>query len=54
MQIHLANMDDGLEGITPTLGASLDALNKIVKNTDHLPSILALLEELKRDGLKVL
>lgn len=54
MQIHLANMDDGLEGITPTLGASLDALNKIVKNTDHLPSILALLEELKRDGLKAL
>ena len=54
MQIHLANMDDSLEGITPTLGASLDALNKIVKNTDHLPSILALLVELKRDGLKVL
>lgn len=54
MQIHLANIDDGLEGITPTLGASLDALNKIVKNTDHLPSILALLVELKRDGLKVL
>lgn len=54
IQIHAANMDDGLEGITSTLGASLDALNKIAKNTDHLPSILALLQEVKRDGLKVI
>ena len=49
-----------LEGLMTSLqmhGASidekLDALNRIARNTDDIPLILALLQAVKRDGLKV-
>lgn len=53
LQIHGASIDDKMDNITEGLGASLDALNRIAKNTDTLPQMLALWQAIKRDGLKV-
>lgn len=54
MQIHLANMDSSMtEGIVPTLGGALDAINKIEAHCRTIPSIYAIMSEWQRDGLKV-
>ena len=47
-----ASVDDKMDDIAEGLGSSLDALNRIAKNTDTLPQILALWQAIKRDGLK--
>lgn len=52
LQMHGASVDDKMDDIAEGLGASLDALNRIAKNTDTLPQILALWQAIKRDGLK--
>lgn len=52
LQMHGASVDDKMDDIAEGLGSSLDALNRIVKNTDTLPQILALWQAIKRDGLK--
>lgn len=53
LQMHGASVDDKMDNIAEGLGASLDALNRIAKNTDALPLMLALWQAIKRDGLKV-
>lgn len=53
LQIHMASLDDSFDQTLPLLGGSLNALNKITQNTDNLPLILGLLDELKRNGIKV-
>lgn len=52
LQMHGASVDDKMDDIAEGLGSSLDALNRIAKNTDTLPQILALWQAIKRDGLK--
>ena len=52
LQMHGASVDDKMNDIAEGLGSSLDALNRIAKNTDTLPQILALWQAIKRDGLK--
>lgn len=52
LQMHGASVDDTMDDIAEGLGSSLDALNRIAKNTDTLPQILALWQAIKRDGLK--
>lgn len=52
LQMHGASVDDKMDDIAEGLGSSLDALNRIAKNTDALPQILALWQAIKRDGLK--
>lgn len=52
LQMHGARVDDKMDDIAEGLGSSLDALNRIAKNTDTLPQILALWQAIKRDGLK--
>lgn len=52
LQMHSASVDDKMDDIAEGLGSSLDALNRIAKNTDTLPQILALWQAIKRDGLK--
>lgn len=52
LQMHGASVDDKMDDIVEGLGSSLDALNRIAKNTDTLPQILALWQAIKRDGLK--
>lgn len=53
LQMHGASIDDKMDNISEGLGASLDALNRIAKNTDTLPLMLALWQAIQRDGLKV-
>ena len=54
MQIHLANMDSSMtEGIVPTLGGALDAINKIEAHCRIIPSIYAIMSEWQRDGFKI-
>ena len=54
MQIHLANMDSSMtEGIVPTLGGALDAINKIEAHCRIIPSIYAVMSEWQRDGFKI-
>ncbi len=53
LQMHGASVDDKMDNIAEGLGSSLDALNRIAKNTDALPLMLALWQAIKRDGLKV-
>lgn len=53
LQMHGASVDDKMDNIAEGLGDSLDALNRIAKNTDALPLMLALWQTIKRDGLKV-
>lgn len=52
LQMHGASVDDKMDDIAEGLGSSLDALNRIAKNTDTLPQILALWQAIKRDDLK--
>ena len=54
IQIHEANMDKFTEeGIVPSLGKSLDALNKIKINTDTLPLMYEMLKKFDLEGIKV-
>lgn len=53
LQMHGASIDDKIDNLAEGLGASLDVLNRIAKNTDALPLMLALWQAIKRDGLKV-
>lgn len=53
LQMHGASLDEKFDSFTEGMGRSLDALNRIAENTDALPSMLALWQGIKRDGLKV-
>jgi len=53
LQMHGASLDEKFDNFTEGMGRSLDALNRIAENTDALPSMLALWQAIKRDGLKV-
>ena len=50
---HVASADLKLDNVTESLGRSLEYQRRIADNTDSLPLIYALLEAVKRDGLKV-
>lgn len=50
---HVASADLKLDNVTESLGRSLEYQQRTADNTDSLPLIYALLEALKRDGLKV-
>lgn len=53
LQMHGASIDEKLDNVSEGLAGALDALNRIARNTDDIPLILALLQAVKRDGLKV-
>lgn len=53
LQMHGASADEKLDNVTASLGGCLDTLGRIAKNTDSLPLVLALLQGLKRDGIKI-
>lgn len=53
LQMHGASIDEKLDNVSEGLAGALDALNRIARNTDDIPLILALLKSVKRDGLKV-
>ena len=50
---HVASADLKLDNVTESLGRSLEYQQRTADNTDSLPLIYALLEAVKRDGLKV-
>lgn len=53
LQMHGASIDEKLDNVSEGLAGALDTLNRIARNTDDIPLILALLKSVKRDGLKV-
>lgn len=53
LQMHGASIDEKLDNVSEGLAGALDALNRIARNTDDIPLILALLQAVKRDGLKL-
>lgn len=53
LQMHGASIDEKLDNVSEGLAGALDVLNRIARNTDDIPLILALLQAVKRDGLKV-
>ncbi len=50
---HVASSDLKLDNVTESLGRTLAYQKRIADNTDKIPLIYALLEVLKRDGIKV-
>ena len=50
---HVASADLKLDNVTESLGRSLEYQQRTADNTDSLPLIYALLEAVRRDGLKV-
>lgn len=53
IQIHAASMDEELENSALVLGNALKELVQITENTNSLPLMLAILQEIREFGLKV-
>lgn len=54
IQIHAANIDSQVGGgVVPTLGESLDVINKIEGHCRNLPLVYALLERMWNEGIKM-
>ena len=53
IQIHAANMDEGIENSALVLGNALKELVQINENTKSIPLILSLLQTIYREGMKV-
>lgn len=53
VQMHISSVDMNVENIALGLGSSLDSLGRIVINTDPIPFIYNIMQEIKRDGLKM-
>lgn len=52
-QIHWASIDEKMDNAVSGLGGCLDVLGRIAANTNALPLMLALLQSVQRDGLKM-
>lgn len=52
-QIHWASIDEKMDNAVSGLGGCLDVLGRIATNTSALPLMLALLQSVQRDGLKM-
>ena len=52
-QIHWASIDEKMDNAVSGLGSCLDVLGRIAANTNALPLMLALLQSVQRDGLKM-
>lgn len=52
-QMHWASIDEKMDNAVSGLGGCLDVLGRIAANTNALPLMLALLQSVQRDGLKM-